>query len=827
MPSMPTVIGQFNATPLNTGFGDHALGKLGKRRVELAQPQAPRSFGVTLQKFAHKVSNLASRVLNAITPSGVRSEDKFRRGLAATSKQVGNLLGALSQANDHPVDQARVRSALAKLPEVMGPVLRRGGEYNEVLAHRLAVNLENMTPAELAGLRDGVAQAQLSELAGDEGIKSHLDLIQQAVTQEIQSRVMERTKTAFAPVLEELRQLVITEGVTRDPVEEEFAKMKSFAEDALRQYGENTDLALALVTETVSEMVNTPEHGPVPLAQFKHALTFLSSETLLELRKAPDTWNGASTFEVRHTIGRVVESRQIDAEQGFIAGATSILGREDVGTPELGELIQDLDSTMRHLGVLKSHGEIHDLVEDGQVETRLQELKPHLEKLLTEGAHDLSGLTNRELHQLKSSLKALGVTGPEKTLTAEIRKREVELEKQYTAGLLLVTKVVNSGDYAEVIAALTDFATMEDEVRNGWMQLGRKLDDPDAIYRWRAEAGAAALAGASDEELAEIFNAFQAKGMQSFGECLVDAGSRFAGYHEADLRHEALSKELTNLGTNLTRIKEKVEIEAERRGLPDLQKVDEIPLQRDLPEDARQAIKGMLGVEMGLEKGVRLVKGSVPDGALERLQTSLSEPRSGTEVEKGTLFSGEELEISTIFKRDMERGVFKIKTAEGVENVYKYPVIPKDAPESEVTRLKDEATKEALTRLKEFFGDDAEMLWAVSQYVHQGTVACFQLAMGSPVDGFIRLEDGTPVMLSGEEHKSFTFEKKPEGGFRALYHQSVDEASHYYALDGSTPKELEQDQSHFSLGFTMDIAPDKSVSTVGRPEFEYNLRPKD
>lgn len=313
---MPTVIGQFNATPLNTGFGDHALGKLGKRRVELAQPQAPRSFGVTLQKFAHKVSNLASRVLNAITPSGVRSEDKFRRGLAATSKQVGNLLGALSQANDHPVDQARVRSALAKLPEVMGPVLRRGGEYNEVLAHRLAVNLENMTPAELAGLRDGVAQAQLSELAGDEGIKSHLDLIQQAVTQEIQSRVMERTKTAFAPVLEELRQLVITEGVTRDPVEEEFAKMKSFAEDALRQYGENTDLALALVTETVSEMVNTPEHGPVPLAQFKHALTFLSSETLLELRKAPDTWNGASTFEVRHTIGRVVESRQIDAEQG-------------------------------------------------------------------------------------------------------------------------------------------------------------------------------------------------------------------------------------------------------------------------------------------------------------------------------------------------------------------------------------------------------------------------------------------------------------------------------------------------------------------------------
>lgn len=827
MPSMPTVIGQFNATPLNTGFGDHALGKLGKRRVEQAQPQAPRSFGASLQKFAHKVSNLASRVLNAITPSGVRTEDKFRRGLAATSKQVGNLLGALSQANDHPVDQAKVRSVLAKLPEVMGPVLRRGGEYTEVFSHRLAVNLENMTPAELAGLRDGVAQAQLSELAGDEGIKSHLDLIQQAVTQEIQSRVLERTKTAFAPVLEELRQLVVTEGVTRDPVEEEFAKMKSFAEDALRQYGENTDLALALVTETVSELVNTPEHGPVPLAQFKHALTHLSSETLLELRQAPDTWTGASTFEVRHTIGRVVESRQIDAEQGFIDGATRILGRESVTTAELGELIQDLDATTRNLGVLKSHGEIHDLVEDGQVETQRQDLKPHLEKLLTEGAHDLSGLTNRELHQLKSSLKALGVTGPEKALTAEIRKREVQLEKQYTAALLLVTKVVNSGDYAGVIAALTDFATMEDEVRTGWMQLGRKLDDPDAIYRWRAEAGAAALAGASDEELAEIFKAFQAKSMQSFGECLVDAGSRFAGYDEADLRHDALSKELTNLGTNLARIKEKVEIEVERRGLPDLQKTDEIPLQRDLPGAARLAIKGMLGVEMGLEKGVRLVKGSVPDGALERLHTSLSEPRSGTEVEKGRLFSGEELGISTIFKRDLERGAFKIKTAEGVESVYKFPVIPKDAPESEVTRLKDEAMKEALTRLSEFFGNDDEMLWAVSQYVHQGTVACFQLAMGSPVDGFIRLEDGTPVMLSGEEHKSFTFEKKPEGGFRAVYHQSIDEATHYYALDGSMPKELEQDQSSFSLGFAMDIAPDKSVSLVSRPEFEYNLKPKD
>lgn len=826
MPSMPTVIGQFNATPLNTGFGDQALGKLGKRRVELAQPQAPRSFGASIQKFASKVSNLASRVLNAITPSGVRSEDKFRRGLAATSKQVGNLLGALSTANDHAVDQAKVRSVLAKLPETMGPVLRRGGEYSQVLGHRLAVHLENMTPAELKGLRDGVAEAQLSELAEDEGIKSHLDLIQRAVTQEIQGRVLQEARTSFEPVLEGLRQLVGTEGVTRDAVEEEFAKLKSHAEDSLRKYGENTDLALALVTEAVSEMVNTPENGPVPLAQFKHALTHLSSETLLALRQAPDTWTGASTFEVRHTLGRVVESRQVDAEQGFLESAGKILGRESVRSEDLGELIKDLDVATRNLGVLKSHGEIHDLWEDDQVEPQRENLKLHLEKLLSEGAHDLSGLTNRELHQLKSSLKALGVTGPEKTLAAEIGKREVQLEKQYTAALILVTKVVNSGDYAGVIAALTDFATVEDEVRNGWMQLGRKLDDPDAIYRWRAEAGAAALAGASDEELGEIFKAFQATGMQSFGECLVDAGSRFAGYDQSDLRHDALSKELTNLGTNLARIKEKVEIEVERRGLPDLQKTEGIPLQRDLPGDARLAIKGMLGVEMGLEKGVRLVKGSVPDGALERLQSSLSEPRTGTEVEKGKLFSGEELGISTIFKRDLERGAFKIRTAEGVENVYRFPVIPKDAPESEVTRLKDEAMNEALSRLNEFFGNDPEMLWAVSQYVHQGTAACFQLAMGSPVDGFIRLEDGTPVMLNGEEHKSFTFEKKPEGGFRAVYQQSIEEATHYYALDGSIPRELEQGESHFSLGFAMDIAPDRSVSLVGRPEFEYALRPK-
>lgn len=824
---MPTVVGQFNATPLNTGFGDHALGKLGKRRVELAQPQAPRSIGASLQKFANKVSNLASRVLNAITPSGVRSEDKFRRGLAATSKQVGNLLGALSQAKDHAVDQAKVRSVLAKLPEAMGPVLRRGGEYGEVLSHRLAVNLENMTPAELAGLRDGVAQAQLSELADDEGIKSHLDMIQQAVKQEIQSRVLEATTTAFAPVLDGLRQLVATEGVTRDAIEEEFAKLKSHAQDTLRVHGEDPGQVMALVNEVLSEMLNTPEHGLVPLAQLKHALTFLSSETLLELREAPESWTGASTFEVRHTIGKVVESRQVDAENGFLEGAGKVLGLENVPQEGLGELVKDLASLAGNLTVLKSHGQVHDLIEDPQVEPQLDKLKPHLEELLKDGAHDLSGLSNRELQQLRGALKALGVTGPAKALAAEIKHREVVLEQTYTAGLLNVTKAINGGDYTEILKAVEQFVQMEDVVRNGWMQLGRKLDDADAIFNLRAEAGAAALAGVSDEELTAVFKALQSKEILAVIEALTDGGSRFAGYQETDLAHGEMSATLTRLGTNLGRVRQQVQSEVSRRELPDLVVSDLIPKQSDLPIGARAAIKDVLGVEFSPVKGIRLVKGTVPDGAFERVQTSVAAPRSGTEVDKAKLFSGEELGVSVIFQRDLERGAFKIKTAEGVvENAYTYPVIPKDAPESEVTRLKDQAMKEALARLSEFFDNDPEMLWAVSQYAHQGTAACFQLAMGSPVDGFIRLEDGTPVMLNGEEHKSFTFEKKPEGGFRAHFHQSIDEATHYYALDGTPPRELVRDQSSFSLEFAMDFAPDKSVSLVSRPEFEYNLKPQ-
>ncbi|MEZ0388200.1 MAG: hypothetical protein ACAI34_14100, partial [Verrucomicrobium sp.] len=479
------------------------------------------------------------------------------------------------------------------------------------------------------------------------------------------------------------------------------------------------------------------------------------------------------------------------------------------------------------LGVLKSHGELHELIEDDQVEPELARLKPHLEELLKDGAHDLSGLTHRELHQLTTSLKALGVTGPEQTLTAEIRNREMALQQAYTAALLEVTQAVNGGDYVEVLTALKEFSKVEDEVRTAWMQLGRKLDDPDAIYRWREEQGALALAGVSDEDLSDVFKSVQTKEMRAFIETLIEGGERFAAYDETDLRHDELADLLNNLGTNLGRVREKVEVEVERRGLPGLEKPGDYPAQKDLSRAGREAIKNELGIEVGRTEGLRLVKGTVPDGGFGRLKLSIESPRSGTEVDQAQFYGGGDLGVSEIFKRDLERGIFKYKDPDGVvRSFYEPPVIPQDATPEDVNHFKDAALTQALTRLNEFFGNDPEMLWTISQYAHQGTAACFQYAMASPTDGFIRLENGTPMMLLGNEHKSFTFERKPEGGFRAQFHQSIEEVTHYYSPDGTPPVEVEQDQSSFSLGFALDFAPDRSMSLVGRPEFEYALKPK-
>ena len=181
---------------LKQDFGHSPVGSLGGRSVQQVGAGGPRAQGqapVQGGGFLAKVKSLGERVLNAITPHGVRAESKFRLGLENTSKQVGDLLGALSKSGGHKVDGAGAQKLIEGLRGTMQPMLSRGANYDEVFSARVEVNVKNMSQSQLLELRDGIGLSKDSALKSD----PHIGMIDGVVGKELEARLMGRPRKSW------------------------------------------------------------------------------------------------------------------------------------------------------------------------------------------------------------------------------------------------------------------------------------------------------------------------------------------------------------------------------------------------------------------------------------------------------------------------------------------------------------------------------------------------------------------------------------------------------------------------------------------------------
>ncbi len=193
---------QVAGVPLNTSFGDQPLGRLGERSVQQLPAEAPRStsasIAANLSAFARGVERLGTRLLNALTPASVRADSKVRSGLEATSGQVGELLGSLTQSRSHRVDGNAALRLLSALPETAQPITSRGPAFTQVLNERVELHLKNLTTEQLREVRDGVALALRNSPNGEPGPLSKnpahatsLETIRGAVARELASGRLE------------------------------------------------------------------------------------------------------------------------------------------------------------------------------------------------------------------------------------------------------------------------------------------------------------------------------------------------------------------------------------------------------------------------------------------------------------------------------------------------------------------------------------------------------------------------------------------------------------------------------------------------------------
>lgn len=160
MPKISAAEFRLDAGALKQDFGDSPVGRAGNRVVQQARPGAQRAAAGAPTGLAAQVRNLASRLMNAITPGGVRAQAKARAGLQDTSRQIGDLLGALSKTPDHPVDGLQARELITGLRTVMQPLTSRGAQAGNVFATRVGVHLAKMSLEQLRALKEGLKMAQ-------------------------------------------------------------------------------------------------------------------------------------------------------------------------------------------------------------------------------------------------------------------------------------------------------------------------------------------------------------------------------------------------------------------------------------------------------------------------------------------------------------------------------------------------------------------------------------------------------------------------------------------------------------------------------------------
>lgn len=819
MPSSPTIIGNFNATPLNTDFGDNAIGKLGKRRLEATNPPAPRTAGRAFKDFGAKVKDLATRALNTITPSGVRSNDKFRRGLQATSKQVGNLLGALSASKDHPVDGAKAKTYLGRVMEAMAPVRNRGGDSTQIFTHRLDTNVERMSLKELRELQAGVHEALAGELGQDTEMAPALQLIQSTVNRELSDRLRTEIPNQLTPLFEQALENVAHEGENPGQVDDNFKAMSREAERLLKAHGfaGTPEECLAAVKEALSHHLE--QQTEQRLGDLGTVLDLVSSKHLVALRGAPSTLTGGvGSPDVQHAIQHAIGSRMDKAEQGFMQESSTLLMRDEAKPSELSGLTQELRKAARHFSTIDSHAKATGLEQGGAISVRQSELVEHLNKILAEPGPDFSGLSHDELYQFATALKVLGAKAPP-SLEEAFLERTTALEKQYAESLGKVLDAFKEGEPEAILRALVEFTAMEDSACLAMQQLKGEIAECDSIIEWRRSMVENVTSKLSNEELEELHGKLGSKASSALMEGILEAGYDLAGHRGGDLLYPRLGEKLLAVGMNIERIKSSSELELDKREIAFIS--DSTPSKRsDLSPEGFKAIRTVFGVELGREKGSRLLEGVAPESLQESFKSEFEQPLKPSESNVARTEGGKSLGVAQIFRSDIGRATYRIQTGEDEFT----PVINRTGWNNISKNEQDERTQVAVELLKELTGGDEEMVMLISQRAHQGMAAPIEFALNSP-DSFVRLPDGTPVTLGGDEAKTYTFSKKEDGSIVMRYENRIEKARNYFNPSLERPVNIDPEGSHLTVSYELTFTPDKQVVISSPVSFSYAIKP--
>jgi hypothetical protein len=803
---------------LQHDFGHSPVGNLGGRTVQQVGAGEPRSGGGLLGAL----KSLGARIAQAFESTGVRAQREYRQGLESTSRQVGDLLGALCKGQDRVVDGLGAKKIIEGLRGTAEPLTSRGAKYDDVFKARVEVNLKQMTGAQLRELKAGLEMARNSPLAGEPGIDRHLQAIQGA----LDSELLQRLDTDAQPRLLDRFRTCIAQ-VPRDPgapgsIAYKYQDLLLETGKLLREAGHekpSEDMKRSLVKDVLDRAMAAGELDPVDVAA---VLLRLDTREMLDLQKA-GVPTGLQVPEppenVNRLLARLVIARAEEAQRAVGNGTQALLG-EPLPLGDSRAFTNRLVETVTRFDDLVNHCETHGLPLDDVTVARVDDLKEHLGRLFVEANIRLEALSENELAKLNAALAKLGVPHGREEIAAEIRKRQDQAKQNYAEALKKAVDCARGNDPKGLLLALGDLHVRQNE---SFLTLqafqGKAVRDENKLGEIRQRMMIEAVHDMDTDTLVQAFGALHTLESRVLGAVLVNEGNDLSG------DHRELGLEMLNAGQDMDLLRECLTNELVSRGfsLPPLPDEGRYGI-TDLDTQGREAMREVYGVEVtGANLNVKIGVGSEPvqlihEGNIETLSDAPLEP-------KEVLFeNGTKLVVDDALWRDFSRARYNF----GPQGGGSESLVDLDDWEQITPQERNLRREAGVQKLLEVCGGNETLMQSVSKFANQNGIAGLQEAFvgeHSP----IRLPDGTPGALFGpQEAQRMVYTIRPDGngGVTLRIDFSIDNPTLFLPSDGSPQRLMEPGgKAHFT--FELSFAPDGRVKVSEPVQFLYDIRTID
>lgn len=797
---------------LGHDFRQNPTGSLGGRQVQQGQAQPPRTVGRVLSDAGRSIQNLASRFLNAVTPSGVRADSKFRFGLKDTSAELGRLLGSISQGPGQAADTATAQRLLGSLRTTADPVTRRGLAYDRLIVERTSVHLANMNQAQRQALYTGLLAAQNNPaLANDPTLALVRGVMEQnAVTAGV-AALQDDLNTAIAMVAQETQD----KGVTGRA----FDELYNTAREVLHAHGfgglprdELKHMQRALILQALEQRVQDPDNAQV-LLQVGGLINHLPTRELHALGNEDRQLAGLFPDTTCLMVAGAVGLRAEQLEQTLVSGFTELLSHGRPVADDPGGLLHNPQGFARQVAQLgqaltdlRTHCDVHDLHFPPAVDDLYARAATHLEDYLTPShLAQLPELSSGQLHAFGQGLRQLAVERGQTQITADAARRRAEALDQYASAMEPGLRALADGNMSTALQAMAQAQQRGDTALEVHMNLGLKVDGEDDVMNFRdslAQHALQKLDNATLLALSQRINSPQINQLIDLlgdhSATLVSGGPEMGGY-DPDIGRDMLTRV-----TELYLLREGVASALQASATPTPE-----PGWAGVAPNLAQLVLTHYGVAPSSDGNVTVRSGKGGPAMQDSLRSNIDEMLATPEKDPPHAIHPL---VSDGFIKDLTRAQFAIAQADGTP--------PSNLLDPAAGDLAAQMTG-AVTRLQALTGGNDALLLLATRLANQNVQAGIQSALLSQQSP-VRMDDGTPGRLMGEEHNRYVFSSDGEGGLFLQVNYSIANANAFVpaprdASEGvGVPVILDDAQSSTQMSFTLQIKADLSV-TVSDP----------